>query len=145
MNPVPPSHNRISLDLSWIYWSLRLTRSGGSLSNPRKGSYGYLLRISTGIDMTDFTGASGRNIQVKCSASSSGGFALDFNASTLFIGQSTIYSSSEGLTFTSAQWVYGQNMTAQAFSTADDYNVWVEASATGKYFISPVAVITVDD
>src|SRR5690349_23962085 len=55
-----------------------------------------------------------------------------FPYTTLFrsIGQSTIYSSSEGLTFTSAQWVYGQNMTAQAFTTADDYNVWVEASAT---------------
>lgn len=115
------------------------------MSNPRKNSYGYLIRVATGIDMTDFTGATGRNIQVKVSASSNGGFTLDFNASTLFIGQSTIYSSSEGLTFISAQWVYGQNMTAQAFSTADDYNAWVEASATGKYFISPTALITVDE
>ncbi len=115
------------------------------MSNPRKNSYGYLIRISTGIDMTDFVGATGRNILVKVSASSNGGFTLDFNASTLFIGASTIYSSSEGLTFQSAEWVYGQNMTAQAFTTADDYNAWVEASATGKYFISPTALITVDD
>lgn len=114
------------------------------MSNPRKNSYGYLIRISTGIDMTDFTGATGRNIQIKCSASSNGGFTLDFNASTCFIGASTIYSSTEGLTFTSSQWVYGQNLTAQAFSTADDYNIWVEASATGQYFISPTALITVD-
>lgn len=115
------------------------------MSNPRKGSYGYLIRVATGIDMTDFTGATGRNIQIVCSASSNGGFTLDFNASTAFIGASTVFSSSEGLTFVSSQWVYGQNMTAQAFSTADDYNLWVIASATGQYFISPTALITVDE
>jgi hypothetical protein len=115
------------------------------MSNPRQNSYGYLIRVATGLDMSEFVGATGRTIQVKVSASSNGGFVLDFSASTLFIGASTIYSSSEGLTFVSGEWVYGQNMTAQAFTTADDYDVWVEASATGKYFISPKATITVDD
>lgn len=114
------------------------------MSNPRKGSYGYTLRILTGIDMNDFTGQTGRDITIHVSASSNGGFNLNFSASTLYIGQSTIYSSTEGLTFTSAQWVYGQNLTADAFTTADDYYAWVVASATAKHFISPKVLITVD-
>lgn len=114
------------------------------MTNPRKGSYGYTIRVETGVDMTEFQGATGRDISLFCSASSNGGFRLNLSASTLFIGHSTIYSSSEGLTFTSAHWVYGQNMTADAFGTADDYNVYLIASATGKNFISPLRVITVD-
>ena len=95
--------------------------------------------------MNEFTGATGRDISLYASASSSGGFRLNLSASTLFVGQSTVYSSSEGLTFVSGQWVYGQNMTAQSFGTADDYSLWVVASATGKHFISPLAVVTVDE
>jgi hypothetical protein len=116
------------------------------VSNPRKNSYGYTIRINTGIDMAEFQGAAGRDISlhVSSSAAGGGGFVLNLSASTLFIGNSTVYSSTEGLTFTSGQWVYGQNLTAQAFATADDYNAWIIASATGKNFISPIAVITVD-
>ena len=114
------------------------------MTNPRKNSYGYTIRIETGVAMSDFQGQTGRDITLLCSASSNGGFNLNLSASTLFIGNSTIYSSSEGLTFTSGQWVYGQNLTAQAFGTADDYNVWIVASATGKNFISPKRLITVD-
>lgn len=114
------------------------------MTNPRKNSYGYTIRIETGVDMSEFQGATGRDITLFCSASSNGGFSLNLSASTLFIGASTIYSSSEGLTFNSGQWVYGQNLTAQAFGTADNYNLWIVASATGKNFISPVQTITVD-
>lgn len=114
------------------------------MSNPRKNSYGYTIRILTGIDMNEFRGQPGRDITLFCSASSDGGFSLNLSASTLFVGQSTIYSSTEGLTFPSAEWVYGQNLTAQPFTTADNYNVWVVASATAKHFISPQALITVD-
>jgi len=94
--------------------------------------------------MSDFVGQTGRDITLFCSASSNGGFSLNKSAATLAVGASTIYSSSEGLTFVSGQWVYGQNLTAQAFGTADDYSIWVVASATGKHFISPTAIITVD-
>lgn len=110
-----------------------------SCSNPRKNSYGYTLRIGTGIDMSQFT-----DIRLYCSASSNGGFALYLSASTLFVGHSTVYSSAEGLTFNSAEWVYGQNLTAEAFTTADNYNIWVEALGTAKHFISPTVTITVD-
>lgn len=114
------------------------------MTNARKNSYGYTIRVETGQDMSQFQGQAGRDITLFCSASSNGGFSLNQSAGTLAIGNSTIYSSSEGLTFVSGQWVYGQNMTAQAFTTADDHNVWIVASATGKHFISPVRVITVD-
>ena len=114
------------------------------MSNPRKNSFGYTIRIHTGIDMSEFQGQAGRDITLCMSASSTGGFNLNLSASTLFIGNSTIYSSTEGLTFVSGQWVYGQNLTAQSFTTADDYNAWIVASATAKHFISPIAVITVD-
>jgi len=109
------------------------------VSNPRKGSYGYTIRILTGIDMNDF-----ENIALRASASSNGGFNLYRSASTLFVGNSTVYSSTEGLTFPSARWVYGQNLTANAFNTADDYSMWIVADSTGEHFISPVVVITVD-
>lgn len=117
------------------------------MANPRKNSYGYTLRINVGIDMSQFQGAAGRDITLLCSSSAAagGGFRLNLSASTLFIGQSTVYSSTEGLTFTSGQWVYGQNLTAQSFATADDYSAYVIASATGQNFISPIAVITVDE
>ena len=109
------------------------------MSNPRKGSYGYTIRVETGVDLSQF-----RDITLHVSASSSGGFTLNLSASTLFVGQSTVYSSTEGVTFVSGQWVYGQNLTAQAFATADDYDMWVVASATGKNFISPVVTFLVD-
>lgn len=114
------------------------------MTNPRKGSFGYTIRVEAGVDMSQFAGQAGRDISLLCSASSNGGFRLNLSASTLFIGASTIYSSSEGLTFISGQWCYGQNLTADAFGTADDYNLWLVASATGKSFISPIRVITVD-
>lgn len=114
------------------------------MTNPRKNSYGYTIRVETGQDLSQFQGQAGRDISIFCSASSNGGFRLNLSASTLFIGASTVYSSSEGLTFTSGQWCYGQNMTADAFGTADNYNIWLVASATGKHFITPVRVITVD-
>ena len=94
--------------------------------------------------MSVFTGQAGRDISIFCSASSNGGFRLNLSASTCFVGNSTVYSSAEGLTFASGQWCYGQMMTADAFATADAYNLWVVASATGKHFISPVQTIMVD-
>jgi len=109
------------------------------MTNPRKNSYGYTIRIETGLDMSQFT-----DIRLFCSASSNGGFNLYRSASTLFVGNSTIYSSAEGITFTSGQWVYGQNLTADAFSTADKYSIWIEALATAKHFISPKVTIEVD-
>lgn len=117
------------------------------MSNPRRNSYGYTIRIHTGVDMTEFQGATGRDITLHCSSSAAGGggFNLNLSASTLFIGHSTVYSSSEGLVFNSAQWVYGQNLTADAFATADNYSMWVVASATAKHFISPKVTITVDE
>jgi hypothetical protein len=114
------------------------------MSNPRKNSYGFTVRLNTGIDLSEFQGQAGRDITIHCSASSTGGFNLNLSASTCFIGNSTVYSSSEGLTFTSGQWIFGQMLTADAFATADDYTIWVVASATGKHFISPTQIITVD-
>lgn len=113
------------------------------MANPRLGSYGYTLRVDTGIDLNAFVSGGG-DITLRVSASSTGGFNLNYSASTLFIGQSTIYSSTEGVTFNSGQWVYGQNLTANAFATADDYSMWVAASATARNFISEVAIFTVD-
>lgn len=110
-----------------------------SETNPRKNSYGYTIRVETGVAMSQFS-----DIRLFCSASSNGGFNKYLSASTLFVGASTVYSSTEGLTFTSGQWVYAQTITADAFTTADDYELWVEALATGKLFISPVSIITVD-
>ena len=110
------------------------------MTNPKKNSYGYTIRVDCGIDMSQFA-----DITAVVSASSNGGFELNLSASTLFVGASTIYSSTEGLTLNSGEWVYGQNLTAQAFGTADNYNLIVHASATGKYFISPTVVITVDE
>lgn len=111
------------------------------MTNPRKGSYGYLLRAHTGLDLSEF-----QDITLHVSASATGiGFQLNLSASTLFIGQSTIYSSTEGLTFVSGEWVYGRNLTAQAFSTADTWKMWVAASATSKNFISPIATFEVEE
>ena len=110
------------------------------MSNPRRNSYGHTIRIETGVDMAQFS-----DIRMFVSASSNGGFNKYLSASTLFVGQSTVYSSTEGLTFLSGQWVYAQSLTADAFGTADNYAVWIEALATGKHFISPEVVITVDE
>lgn len=110
------------------------------MTNPRKNSYGYTIRIQTDIDLTSF-----RDITIFCSASSNGGFSLNLSASTAFVGHSTVYAQDEGMALVSGQWVWGQNLTAQSFTTADDWNVWVVASATGKNFISPKATFTVDE
>lgn len=110
------------------------------MSNPRKNSFGHTYRIDLGIDMSEFT-----DIRLFVSASSNGGFNKYLSASTLFVGQSTIHSSTEGLTFNSGEWVYAQTLTADAFGTADDYALWVEALATGKHFISPEVTFTVDE
>lgn len=109
------------------------------MPNPRKNSYGYTIRIQTDIALSSF-----RDITIVCSASSNGGFSLNLSASTAFIGASTVQAQDEGMALVSGQWVWGQNLTAQPFSTADDYNVWIVASATGKNFISPIATFTVD-
>lgn len=109
------------------------------MSNPRKGSYGYVLRLQTDIDLNTFN-----RVWIYCSASSNGGFTLDTVNSTAFVGQSTVYAQDEGLRLLSGQWIWGQNLTTQAFNTADDWSAWVEASATGKYFRSPTVTITVD-
>ena len=109
------------------------------MTNPRKDSYGYTVRIQTDIDLTTF-----RDISIYCSASSNGGFRLNLSASTAFIGGSTVHARDEGMNLVSGEWIWGQNLTAQSFTTADDWNVWVVASATGKHFISPAQTFTVD-
>ena len=110
------------------------------MANPRKNSYGYTIRIQTDLDMSEFN-----DITIYCSASSNGGFSLNLSASTAFIGNSTVRARDEGITLISGQWVWGQNLTAQPFSTADTWNVWVVASATGQHFISPIQTFTVDE
>ncbi len=109
------------------------------MPNPRKNSYGYVLRIQTDLPMSSF-----RDITLYCSASSNGGFALNLSASTLFVGNSTVHARDAGLTLSSGEWVWGQNLTAQPFSTADTWNAYVVASGTGKYFISPTVTFVVD-
>lgn len=109
--------------------------------NPRKGSFGYTIRVGTGIDMNAFP-----NIAIAVSASC-GNNSWTVYASTgqVFVGNSTLYSSALGQTFASAQWVYGITGTAEAFATADDYVVEVIADATSKHFISRQGVLTVDE
>ena len=109
------------------------------MGNPRKDSYGFTIRIQCDLDLTTFN-----DISIYCSASSNGGFRLNKSASTAFVGASTVYAQDEGMNLLSGQWVWGQNLTAQSFTTADNWNVWVVASATGKHFISPVQTFTVD-
>jgi len=113
-------------------------------SNPRKGSFGYTIRVNAGLPLSNFTGQTGRNITLHVSASAADGFTLDVGNSTLFVGASTIFSSVTGLTMQSGEWCFGQNATATPFATADDYTCWLVASATGQFVISPTAVITVD-
>jgi hypothetical protein len=48
------------------------------------------------------------------------------------------------MTLVSGQWVWGQNLTAQSFTTADTWKAWVVASATGQHIISPVVEFDVD-
>jgi hypothetical protein len=110
-------------------------------SNPRKGSFGYTIRVGTGINMTQFP-----NIAIKVSASC-GNNTWTVYASTgqVSVGHSTLYSSALGITFQSAQWVYGNTATAEAFATADTYTVEVIADATAKHFISRQGTITVDE
>lgn len=110
------------------------------MSNPRKQSYGYVFRLQTDIDLNAFN-----RVWIYCSASSNGGFSMDTQNGTAFVGQSTVYARDEGLRLLSGQWVWGQNLTAQPFSTADNWSAWVEASATGKYFKSPEVLITVEE
>lgn len=108
--------------------------------NPRKGTYGYLIRIDAGIDLSSFS-----NIWIYGSASSNvSSMSFNLNASTLFIGNSTVYSSTEGVTMNSGEWCYCRPATTEAFVTADDYFFHIEASATGQFFKSPNVTITVD-
>lgn len=115
------------------------------MANQRKGAYGATIRVNIGVDMSQFTGQSGRDITAVLSAAS-GVYSQEFNfsASTLFIGASTIFSSTEGVVFTSGQWVYFQNLTAAAFVTADTHYTHIRASATGQFFITPTASFEVD-
>ena len=115
------------------------------MANQRKGSYGATVRIDIGIDATQFTGQTGRNITAVLSAAS-GVYSVefDFAGSTVFIGNSTVYSSTEGLTFSSAQWVWFQPATADAFTTATTHYGHIKASATSQYFISPTFSFEID-
>lgn len=109
------------------------------MSNPRKDSYGYSIRIQTDYSLSSF-----RDITIFCSASSTGGFRLNLSASTAFIGNSTVRAQDEGITLRSGEWIWGQNLTAQPFSTADTWKAWVVASATGQNIITPVVEFEVD-
>lgn len=109
--------------------------------NPRKGSYGYTLRIGTGMDMTTFP-----NIAIKVSAScGSNTWTIYASTSQVFVGASVLYSSALGTTFASAEWVYGITGTAEAFATADSYAVELIADATSRHFISRQGTIEVDE
>lgn len=109
--------------------------------NPRKGSYGYTIRVGTGIDMASFP-----NIAIKVSAScGSNTWTVYASASQVFVGNSVLYSSALGQTFASGQWVYGITATAEAFATADAYTIEVIADATSRHFISRQGVLTVDE
>ena len=114
-------------------------------ANHRKGSYGQTIRVNIGLDMSQFTGQTGRNITAVLSAAS-GTYSQEFNfdSSTLFIGNSTVFSSTEGIGFASGQWVYYQPATAQALVTADTHYTHIRASATGQFFITPTASFEVD-
>ncbi len=111
-----------------------------SSRNPRVGTYGYTIRIDCATDMSQFA-----NITAYGSASA-GVSSMEFSlsASTLFVGNSTVYSSAEGLTFNSGEWVYFQNQTAEPFATSDEYRFHIQASATGIFFKSPDVVISVE-
>lgn len=110
------------------------------MSNPRKDTYGYTVRIDCGTDMSVFS-----NITAYGSASAAvSSMSFTLTGSTLFVGNSTVYSSTEGLTFNSGEWVYFQPLTADAFRTADTYTFHVHASATGVFFKSPDVTISVD-
>lgn len=112
-----------------------------SNQNPRKGSFGYTIRVGTGIDMSTF-----QNIAIKVSASCGANtWTVYGSTNQVFVGNSTLYSSALGVTFGSGQWVYGITATAEAFATADDYTVEVIADATARHFISRQCVLTVDE
>lgn len=109
--------------------------------NPRKGSFGYTIRVGTGVDMNQFP-----NIAIKVSASSgSNTWTVYASTSQVFVGQSILYSSALGETFASAMWVYGITGTAEAFATADTYNIEVIADATARHFISRQGALAVDE
>jgi hypothetical protein len=109
--------------------------------NPRKGSFGYTIRVGTGIDMAAFP-----NIAIKVSAEGgSNTWTVYASTGQVFVGNSTLYSSALGQTFGSGQWVYGITATAEAFATAEDYTVEVIADATARHFISRQGVLTVDE
>ena len=57
------------------------------MADHRIGSYGQTIRVNIGIDMSQFTGQTGRDITCVISAAS-GVYSSEFNfsASTLFIG-----------------------------------------------------------
>ena|SRR5690242_19149754 len=109
--------------------------------NPRKGSFGYTIRVGTGMDMTQFT-----NIAIKVSAESgSNTWTVYSSTAQVFVGASVLYSSALGETFASSQSVYGVTGTAEAFATADVYNIEVIADATARHFISRQGSLTVDE
>lgn len=108
--------------------------------NPRKGSFGYTIRVGLGIDANAFP-----DIAIKASAEGgSNTWTVYASTGQVFVGQSVLYSSALGVTFGSGQWVYGVTGTAEAFATADVYNIEVIADATSKHFISRQGALSVD-
>ena len=116
----------------------RAKRTRIAMTNPRKTSNGYLIRVNAGTDLSSFG-----NITLHVSASVNQGWSLNLVASTLFVGNSTIFSSTEGLTFNSGEWAYGTQ--TSAFATASDYDFHLVCSATSQAFITPIFTITVDE
>lgn len=106
----------------------------------RRGTYGQTIRIDCGIDLSQFV-----DITVAGSASAAVS-ALSFNlsASTLFIGNSTVYSSTLGTDLASGEWLYFQPGTADSWVTADAYTLVVHCSGSGTYWKSPDITISVD-
>jgi len=115
------------------------------MANHRVGSYGQTVRVNIGVDLSQFNGQSGRDLTAVIST---GGGAYsqewNFSASTLFVGNSTVYSSAVGVTFTSGQWAWFQPATADAFTSASTHHCHIRASATGQYFITPNVTFEID-
>ena len=113
--------------------------------NNRVGTYGQTIRVDIGVSASQFTGLAGRDITAVLSAGS-GNYSheFSFDASTLFIGNSTINSSTEGVTFASGQWVWFQPSTAEAYLSAVTHTGFVNCSASGIYFKTPSFSFEID-
>ena len=108
---------------------------------PRKGSYGYTVRVNLGL-----TASSWPDLAMRFSASGgSDSFILYASSNQVLVGASSIQSSALGVQFASGQWVYGITGSAQPFATADTYYVDVECKTSGQLFYTPKQSLVVTE